>query len=73
MEKLTLNIEDLKVESFDTTLAEKGADGAIHAFGGTCASDINCCDKTESKGTCHMSSFNTHCFYCPWDCTDITC
>ena len=78
MNKLKLQLEDLRVDSFDTTTAEK-AKGTVFGEQCTCYTQCTCpgcptCDATcntcdqSCNGTCAASCNGT----CEWTC-DYSC
>ncbi len=70
--KLTLNLEDLSVDSFDTTATQK-AKGTVFGEQCTCYSECTCpgcptCDAS-CNGTCDDTCANT----CAYTCDDASC
>ncbi len=83
MKKLKLNLEDLKVESFETS-SKSINKGTVHGNGDTVVDRTceeyhtcggqNSCDPTNCPG-CHVTNY-TQCGTCPTDnptCDDNTC
>lgn len=72
MNKLRLHLEDLAVESFDTSrpAREKGTVfGEQCSCGGTCAGQATCdytCDDATCPNTCDDAT-------CAYTCDDLTC
>ncbi|HEX2206859.1 MAG TPA: hypothetical protein VHG93_04200 [Longimicrobium sp.] len=64
MHKLKLVMDDLRVESFDTTAAA-GEKGTVFGEQCTCYSDCTCPGCPTCDGTCPAT--------CPYTCDDRTC
>ncbi len=71
--KLTLNLEDLSVDSFDTTAAQK-AKGTVFGEQCTCYTNCTCpgcptCDRTCPNTCAYTCDDNT----CAYTCDDASC
>lgn len=70
MKKLSLKLEELSVESFDTASTRPDRRGTVQARVGTIAPDYTC--NVSCLGTCALTCWNT----CPNSCQGtcyITC
>jgi len=70
--KLTLKLEDLSVDSFDTTVTRKGS-GTVYGEQCTCPTACSCpgcptCDAS-CNGSCDPSCAAT----CLYTCDDVSC
>lgn len=65
MKKLSLSLENLRVDSFDTTPADAKPRGTIFGEQCTCPSNCTC----PGCPTCDATCPNT----CPYTCDDNTC
>jgi hypothetical protein len=66
--KLTLNLEDLSVDSFDTTGPHK-AKGTVFGEQCTCYTQCTCPGCPTCDATCEASCANT----CAYTCDDASC
>ncbi|HEY0017631.1 MAG TPA: hypothetical protein VGC13_15070 [Longimicrobium sp.] len=87
MKKLALDLDELCVESFDTTAPPKDSRGTVQGnmqsyYGGTCAQTCYTCAGTcqvtcynSCAGTCHEPSCNGGTCYasCQGSCYDQSC
>ncbi|HEU0014373.1 MAG TPA: hypothetical protein VFQ45_11850 [Longimicrobium sp.] len=65
MKKLSLCLDELCVESFDTTPAAKNQRGTVHAEQCTCPTNCTCPGCPSCDASCPWT--------CPWTCDDNTC
>ena len=72
--KLSLNLDDLAVDSFDTTGTEK-AKGTVFGEQCTCYTQCTCpgCPTCAGYATCDNTCNNTCPGTCAYTCDDFTC
>lgn len=58
MKKLTLSLDALRVESFDTSAVRAERDGTVHGHDGGCDCSC-CCGSNETCRTCDQSACDT--------------
>jgi hypothetical protein len=70
--KLTLNLEDLSVDSFDTTSTQK-AKGTVFGEQCTCYTNCTCPGCPTCYASCNATCANTCANTCAYTCDDASC
>ena len=70
--KLSLNLEDLSVESFDTTSGQK-AKGTVFGEQCTCYTNCTCPGCPTCDASCDGTCGDTCPATCPYTCDDASC
>lgn len=73
MKKLSLTLEELRVESFDTTPAEKKRKGTVFGEQCTCYTNCTCPGCPTCDYTCGDTCDDYTCVSCAYTCANGGC